>query len=51
MNSPRSHALRGNAYRDAPASRDAERHPLHSHVERGNEKKEPSDIYYDNQTN
>ncbi|RAI61956.1 hypothetical protein DOZ69_24670 [Pseudomonas fluorescens] len=36
----RSHALRGNASRDAPRSssgRDAERPGLHSHAERGNE--------------
>mgnify|MGYP007022654165 CR=1 FL=1 len=35
---PRSHAPRGNAYKDAPASRNAERFKLRSHVERGNEK-------------
>ncbi|CAI8847067.1 hypothetical protein EMIT0P395_230009 [Pseudomonas sp. IT-P395] len=38
----RSHALRGNASRDAPRSgsgRDAERPGLHSHAERGNDQK------------
>ncbi|TKJ79290.1 hypothetical protein PkoCFBP13504_21165 [Pseudomonas koreensis] len=37
----RSHALRGNASRDAPRSgsvRDAERPGLHSHAERGNDR-------------
>ena len=34
-----SHGLRGNSYQDAPASRDAERHKLHAHAERGNDKK------------
>ncbi len=35
----RSHALRGNASRDAPrpCGDDAERHWLHSHAERGND--------------
>ncbi|AZV28564.1 hypothetical protein CT157_21960 [Pseudomonas syringae] len=33
----RSHALRGNAARDAPRPCDAERHLMHSHAERGND--------------
>ncbi|CAI8934136.1 hypothetical protein EMIT0P294_30529 [Pseudomonas sp. IT-P294] len=37
----RSHALRGNAAKDAPRSAcasDAERHGMHSHAERGNDR-------------
>jgi hypothetical protein len=38
----RSHALRGNAVRTAPAVRDAERPYLGFHAERGNQEKSPS---------
>ncbi|PQO99031.1 hypothetical protein C5612_26160 [Pseudomonas frederiksbergensis] len=38
----RSHALRGNASRDAPRPGDTERHRLRSHAERGNDRKAPS---------
>ncbi|POA29730.1 hypothetical protein C1891_27245 [Pseudomonas sp. GW456-12-1-14-TSB6] len=40
LDDDRSHALRGNASRDAPRSSsggDAERPGLHSHAERGND--------------
>jgi hypothetical protein len=39
VNPYRSHALRRNAICTAPAVRDAERHWLHSHAERGNDSK------------